>query len=284
MDAIVREFIAFSNRVKKLLESLQYDLHQILDAIQEQTRAARDAYASHQTQENREPTPIKVIEGIETRKSSADKKDDGDYQNRTIFWQKVTFWVVFGYAAIAFLQWRAYLESNKTNRDAVDLTRKQVYIGQRAYLIPEGFSLAEPLRANNPVRVLFTIRNTGETPALHVQRAGGLLILDQNFPPEIHGAVNPLAPGSVSFVGKGQAPIKPDELWLEGNKKRTLQSAELQAILDGTKHMFALSLVDYRDIFGYRCSTTSCGQYDPGTGEMVRCASQNELKCEGDAK
>ncbi|HLY98923.1 MAG TPA: hypothetical protein VKT33_07640 [Candidatus Angelobacter sp.] len=103
-------------------------------------------------------------------------------------------------------------------------------MGQRAYLAPEQFILAEPLTANHPVKITYWFKNTGQTPAIDVKTGGITMILEQDFAPNISASQDSVRLASVTFQGSGQS-RGPEEEWLEDNPNRLLREDELQDIM-----------------------------------------------------
>jgi hypothetical protein len=126
MDAILQEVIHLRNNVRKLAESLLDRLHEIHDAVKDQGEATRESYSAQQAHRNPEPTVVKVIESIVTRKGAADKKQESDYQSLTLFWQKLTFWAVFVYAAITGYQACLTRRAIHDNKDSFEKTLRQM--------------------------------------------------------------------------------------------------------------------------------------------------------------
>ena len=69
------------------------------------------------------------------------------------------------YSVVTLLMWWAA-------RDSLALTRDQVLLGERAYLIPQQVQLVEPLAAGHPVKLSYAYKNSGSTPASHCVRCG----------------------------------------------------------------------------------------------------------------
>lgn len=238
MDTIVREVKALKNKIWKALDSIQQDIRKISDAIQEQSRATRNAYAARQAQRSPEPTSVKVIESIETHRSSADKKNETDYHNLTIRWQKFTFWAVFAYAGIAALQWLAF-------RDANDISRQTLKSVNRAYITSAGVNSGIiqnlwPIGSNlwqfDPIW-----ENVGNTPASPVIHDFFAQILDGGEPNEER------------FVGiETQYPVFMigPHVRQEGVIRFVQQSELLEARVGATnnKIFFAWGWIAYRDV------------------------------------
>jgi hypothetical protein len=187
------------------------------------------------------------------------------------------FWVeVFALIGLLFYVYETY-RTNQLTQKNLKLTEEQVHRGQRAYLTPEQFVLAEPLTANHPVKATYWFKNTGQTPAVEVKTGGIIMILNQDFAPNISASQSPITPGSVTFQGAGQS-RGPEEEWLEGNPKRMLREDELQDIIAERKHLFAFLIIDYSDIFGQQASTKSCLEYFPKINKLGACPTQNSLQ------
>lgn len=171
MNYLAQRFVDLWNKIDTSFDLLRYDLHGIRDAIHEQSGATRDANAAEHTEKSSEPLPIIVINGIETHKSAADHKEEGEYQNRNLFWQKSTFWAVVIYAGLTALQ--AYLTfgiANTSQKTYAATVRPYIGIEKiklsHVWVNNEGVQIEETEQTKNTVEmdVEIIVRNFGNVP------------------------------------------------------------------------------------------------------------------------
>jgi hypothetical protein len=173
------------------------------------------------------------------------------------------------YSLVTLLMWWAA-------RDSLALTRDQVLLGQRAYLIPQQVALAEPLAAGHPVKITFEIKNSGSTPATEVRNAAGVWLLPRS-------ALLPaaIAPGSDSgsavFLGAGETK-RATPRYLDDDPDRTLRASELEAIRTGDLRLYAVVMLSYVDVFKHPGSTTACAVFEPAIGQLIECQEGNSLR------
>jgi hypothetical protein len=195
MDAIRQEIIHLRNNLRNLAHSLLDRLHDIHDAVKDQGKATRESYSAQQAQRKSEPTVVKVIESVVTRKDSADKKQESDYQDLTLFWQRLTFWAVFGYAALtgyqACLTRRVIRDSEESfkktlcqmqaqtkamtdtlgeSRKQTEIARQQLEATTRPWLSAELLVTGPITFENDGVHVRYAVKsiNYGHSPAMNV--------------------------------------------------------------------------------------------------------------------
>jgi len=152
-------------------------------------------------------------------------------------------------------------------KDAVSLTREQVHIGQRAYLVVRHARLREPLAEGQPQRVTFDIQNTGQTPAVGVKVAGYMDVFD-GFPPRV---LQLPATDQTGDIGAGQS------LSIWQSRINPLTKADFEAVnrdmfsLEGNRftmevkgrRLMLYGLVTYKDVFGGDGETEFCLVYMP---------------------
>ena len=172
------------------------------------------------------------------------------------------------YSVVTLLMWWAA-------RDSLALTRDQVLLGERAYLIPQQVKLVEPLAAGRPVTVSYAFKNSGSTPATHVGTAAGVWLLPREAPlPAPIAAATGQA--STTFIGAGETKLAAPR-FLEDDRERGLRERELEAIRAGELKLYAVVALDYLDVFKHPGRTVACAVYDPAIGAFIECADGNSL-------
>ena len=173
------------------------------------------------------------------------------------------------YSLMTMLMWWA-------SRDSLALTRDQVLLGQRAYLIPQQVMLVKPLAAGRPVEVSYAFKNSGSTPATEVRTLAGVWLLAKDTPilPVISNERT--GAGSTVFVGAGD--IKhASPRWLDDDPQRLLSADELERIQTGELKLYAIVAIDYRDVFKHPGRTVACAVYEPAVTALIECGEGNSL-------
>lgn len=179
---------ALTRRLIKSLESLLSEVSKITDVLREQVESSKETKALQEAHRNSGPLVIKVAESVETHKSSADKKEDASYQRRILFWQKVTFIVLFVYALVSVFIWRSNKKAADAAKSAADTAHNALILNQRPW-IKIKHRIVKPLRFNfvgaeGPAATMTvedTLENVGKGVALDVLSWEDVLPMDPDM-------------------------------------------------------------------------------------------------------
>ncbi|MGA2100854.1 MAG: hypothetical protein ABSG34_07095, partial [Candidatus Sulfotelmatobacter sp.] len=125
----------FLENLFSAFEAFHGDLNNLAKRIHENTEAIKNSDDSQQDHAIPNPLPLVVPEGIEYRKSASDKKSDSDYQDKSLFWQRWTFFALVVYAVFTLMIYCA----TKKSADAADSaanTAHQALLDTRAIYRP----------------------------------------------------------------------------------------------------------------------------------------------------
>jgi len=162
------------------------------------------------------------------------------------------------------------------------LTRQQVHVGQRAYIVLQHPTLTDLPQAGETLECDIEIINSGETPATDIDACAAIFVADSpNFP---------CAHRQFGYVGAGRSiGLSPKLL----NKLTTEQYNDItqeEFTVDNNKmtlhegpHLFVTADVKYKDVFGETGETKLCAVFatefsDPKT--LVSCTSGNTMTWE----
>ena len=247
--------------------------------VKEDSGSKKEQYLQKQLARLREAVSKVQSEQTDTKTRDAAFKDRQQrlYGKMVLF----TFLLVICSAAAGGISiWQSRINSRLANITAGQLTisTEQVHVGQRAYVIPKQLALSEPLRAGYPVKFSFVVRNSGQTPARELHVGPMLKVFDHRLKgPTLNGQSSPSAPFSVTFLGAGDE-LRPTEGWLDDDRNRLLDDREFREIMNGTKYLYALGLIQYVDVFHQQDETTFCSVYSPEHGALINCESGSNLK------
>jgi hypothetical protein len=167
-----------------------------------------------------------------------------------------------GYAWLTYQLWQS------TER-AVGLTREQVHIGQRAYLILDhaGDSRAD---VGKPFKLPVVIKNTGQTPAKSVRVQSGILIRDVEPFTLTEAGIRQGEVGAFDTLGAGQT--RDLEVTYRDGAPLDLTAAQLAAFYIADPQpsftikakIYVLVVLDYSDMFGGRNRTVACAYLKAG--------------------
>jgi hypothetical protein len=157
------------------------------------------------------------------------------------------------------------------------LTREQVHIGQRAYLVFQHSALeGEPSIGSHP-HATVEIANSGLTPATDIFYSAGFDIVDS---PELV-TMGPERPsgyigsgGKQTISAKLLTPITEEQFKAITTEEFVLENNRL--IINQTPHLYLRAFVRYKDVFGASGETTVCSVYAQKT--FVSCSTDNDLK------
>jgi hypothetical protein len=171
--------------------------------------------------------------------------------------------VVALYAAATIVLWLS-------TQQALAFAREQTRDAQRPWVTVGSMVFAEPLAAERPVRLAVTLKNTGQSPALHATVSGNLLVRTGeppfgNQPSPQEARQTDMGPGEVRLA---------DVAWAGVSQ---LQAGDLAAIESGRQRLYATVEVLYTDVFQRVNSTRLCAVYRPQNKDLVACAIGNEL-------
>lgn len=227
-------------------------------------------------------------------------QDDAQIPQKAPFWvrawewakrdAKLTDWLIAiltgVIAGTSYLQWREiHSGSSDTHTLAVAtdqqmrLTREQVHIGQRAYLVFHDAKLKAPLKVGRPAEVQITLLNSGQTPAIEVSHWTFLEIVSP-CPPSISlpfqrssyigaGRDMKITAVSIEALNASQvSQIKTEEITLTGNVLSVSQRPRL----------CFFGAVRYKDVFGGSGETHFCAAYEERAKGLAACNVGNWMQ------
>jgi uncharacterized repeat protein (TIGR01451 family) len=170
-----------------------------------------------------------------------------------------------------------------TTKDAVKLTREQVHIGQRAYVIVEHPTFTEPLAIGQPIKVTVELKNTGQTPAIQLRTVVVVDVLldepkDISYPtPE---TVSTIGAGQIKKVHAGRLNRLNEDEFKDVTSKDEFSVDGANTVLTITqhRHVYVYGRVVYKDIFNGDGETEFCGVYIAFENDFVGCKSHHAMK------
>jgi len=137
------------------------------------------------------------------------------------------------------------------------LTREQVHLGQRAYLVFQHPQLKQELGVGQFPEIHVELTNSGQTPALDITYGLEVFIGDT---PHV-----PAAPIQIGYLGAGQKSDLVSKKLTPLTQEQFDMISKIEAESDGkvitmhkVKHLFVVGHVVYRDVFGKKGDTTLC--------------------------
>ncbi len=175
----------FLDSILAIIDRFHADLKGLADSIRYHADKAAEPSKVHDI------SPLLTVtipEGIENRKSASDKKDDTDYQTKTLFWQRLTFISLVVYSFFTFLiYWTNHTSADAAKQSAntadstLKWTQQEFRLEQRPYLSPEarggtslpGGKTAIIARDRTTGKIGFAVaidlRNIGKSPAIETE-------------------------------------------------------------------------------------------------------------------
>ena len=278
MDYLTEQLIAIKKFLARLLELMGSDIREIRDAIQEQSKTARDAYNAHFDQNVPRPTPVVVVESIETRKSAIDNKNDSTYQCKNLFWERWTFLALVIYAGIAAFQWWEMKKSVKKMDEAIAAANRSAGAAETANLNAIkserpwlGVTSFQPhtLEPGASAAVSLNITNGGKRPALIVRSE--MSWRTYKYFPEKPSYSKPLTKPSHTLLVQNTAitMTMPDNI--------VLTKEQLTVMDRNGWHLYVYGHTEYIDVGTKEPHTTLfCEYYIPGAKIFATCPFYNE--------
>jgi hypothetical protein len=182
----------------------------------------------------------------------------------------------------------------KTSQQAADaasgslnITREQVHVGQRAYLIVEKFQV-DLLKVGEPIRIHFDMRNTGQTPALDISLSAFSDVLTDLPNPVPYNFSDPhrsdLGAGQSSAINIGRVnPLRTDELAAILTEEFSFVQPNMVMVMR-KPNLVAYGKLIYSDVFGGHDETEFCAALLPksfrGQGErdFGHCLTNNHIR------
>ena len=84
----------FLDSIFAVIDTFHDDLKELAQSIRNHAEATRNSANASKAHGVPQPATISIPDGVESRKSTADKKDDAKYQDQTLFWQRLTFFAL----------------------------------------------------------------------------------------------------------------------------------------------------------------------------------------------
>jgi hypothetical protein len=174
---------------------------------------------------------------------------------------------------VAFFTAMLYFVSNRqwnATRDANELTRRNIEISQRAWMVISGaqdFKLT-PL---TPATIKFELKNVGRTPATYVYTMSlstGKRAADPFVFSYVTADTEKVEITSQSVVG-------PDQPLTLNIKVRGASTEQVNAIREKISMLYVYGYVEYWDEFGTKRGLTWCHTYKPETGTWWYCPTHN---------
>jgi hypothetical protein len=246
----------FLDSVFALFETLHSDLKILAERIHDHAKATENASAADKTQDIPQPFAISIPEGIENRKSVADKKDSTDYQNKTLFWQRFTFYALVVYAFVTLLIYCA-------NKKAADAATKTADTDARPYVVVDNVWKAhkppddedktitrlDPCSADTQkicFDLFYTV--TGHTPAIDVRRNIHVLLKESDIDAEKVVSDLPIKWSEPKIGGNPPMSSRQHE-WIDSAEHETLSAGQIDQMLHDQIQMYVYGAIEYRDMF-----------------------------------
>jgi hypothetical protein len=197
--------------------------------------------------------------------SNADRRKD-----HTPTWKIIVETVALILAAGLFI---LNILQTLTTRDAVNLTREQVHIGQRAYLYMHNGVLDYPPKVGEGLHATFDLTNNGQTPAKDIYYSF-YFDISEGIPP-VTARYVPASP-----IPAGEC-LKLSALLLNKLTDSDLKiiTANNMPSLDGNTlnkpigpRLYLRIFTKYKDVFGGEGLTEFCGIYDASMNRFLGCA------------
>jgi hypothetical protein len=288
MDFVTRQFIVLVKRlrddVRKLLSSVGRDLHEIKNAIQSVDKNTQ----AYQQREQPKPEVVAIPHEPEAKQAERHAANCGtkrrDRVRLVVEW--LTFFAVAFYGFIAYRQLREMIDATGAAQQSIVESRRsrlqaeksfgatieQFHLDQRAWVGPvavRGITVKE----NAEAAISITIKNTGKTPALHMQSDLMLYdyLVDKTKRPQF-------------LYTKSGNPIRSIDTMLpqmEGTLAGTtfgipLSHAQVIAFTSGTDVLYAYGKIKYFDVFKVQHHTTFCFYVTKSLTGANTCDTYNE--------
>jgi hypothetical protein len=162
------------------------------------------------------------------------------------------------------------------------LTRDQVHIGQRAYLIVHEIAFKDKLAIGKPTMLTYKIKNTGQTPAMEIRSDLNYAFVLPTEPGATAYSLQPMVPyiaasqeitnnvGLISPLTKEEFDeiTRRDDVSVKGSTLSLAQHA----------HFYTWGLINYKDVFGGEGQLEFCAVYMASIDEFVACKTHQAFK------
>jgi hypothetical protein len=154
----------FLEKLFSIVDTFHKDLKTLAERIHDNTEAAKDRNTADKTQNIPQPFAVSIPEGIENRKSAADKKDEATYQDKTLFWQRWTFVALVVYALFTLFIYCA-------NKRVADIASRQLEMSERPWVSSETNIAGPVIFDSEGIHGRFDVHlsATGHSPAVGVR-------------------------------------------------------------------------------------------------------------------
>ncbi len=158
------------------------------------------------------------------------------------------------------------------NRDAVNITREQVHIGQRAYLYLHNAVLVSTPKTGEGLLATLDLTNNGQTPARDVYYSSDFSI-SQGLPQAMSSylPLSPVPPGQKLVVVMGLMNRLTDSDLENITAKLPSLNGNILTIPVGPR-LYLRVITKYKDVFGGDGEDEFCGIYDVSTNKFLSCA------------
>jgi hypothetical protein len=168
---------------------------------------------------------------------------------------------------------------------AVKLTRQQVHIGQRAYVIVEKARFTKPPIVGEGLSIELTLKNTGQTPAINIKPHAVIDFWENGAQPfgtpVVFGNISVFPLGSDQtrdFVAVTTEPVTQKDMDAAMQDDARIDPAKGTVVLGGFKHLSIHAILTYTDVFGGQGETQFCGWYSFSAQTFVGCPNFNSIK------
>jgi hypothetical protein len=239
--------------------------------VQEQAKSAPQQTATDQRGTEQSPIIVKIMESPKTQEEiqrDINERDEQTANNRklTYFTGGLAFVALLQFIGIAIQAWflrKSFIATKlaaEAAKTSADVAEKMLTLGERAYLVVDGFS-KPTLGLGEKLQVKCSIINQGRTPATIIRIFENKVQIFDEIP---HPPVYDTGMTIKRFVGTGFENRVPMD-FMETDK---ITENEFEGIMRGKLKVFVYRKFNYTDIFGKTHETGFCAELQPYTREF----------------